>query len=90
MARQSASERRQAWRRKQSQRTHEQLYDASDELRELSIDASGFARMWIGVGLQIAAKHLEELANAILVEDILADDKGDAIYHGKENDRQSS
>jgi hypothetical protein len=68
--RMSAAQLRRRWRNK---RTHQQLYDASDWLRSVEVDATGFARVWIGVGLQIAASHLEELANEILVEDIIND-----------------
>lgn len=62
---------RQLWRSMQNKRTHEQLYDASDWLRSTDVGASGFAKLWIGVGLQIAANKLEELAAEMLVEDII-------------------
>ena len=68
--RMSAAQLRRNWRNK---RTHQQLYDASDWLRSVDVDATGFARIWIGVGLQIAASHLEELAAEMLVEDIISE-----------------
>jgi hypothetical protein len=67
----TARQLRQSFRAK---RTHQQLYDASDWLRSVEVDATGFARIWIGVGLQIAASHLEELAAEMLVEDIIGGD----------------
>jgi hypothetical protein len=66
-----ARQQRQAFRLSNNKRVHQQLYDVSDELRQLDVDASGFARIWIGVGLQIAASILETCANRCLVEDIL-------------------
>jgi hypothetical protein len=66
-----ARQQRQAFRLSNNKRVHEQLYGVSDELRQLDVDASGFARIWIGVGLQIAASILETCANRCLVEDII-------------------
>jgi uncharacterized protein YciU (UPF0263 family) len=58
----------------QRQRAHKHLYDAADHIRvgvDVEIDASHFAKLWIGVGLQIAADVIEEMANELLVEDIV-------------------
>lgn len=65
---------RQRWRTSQRQRAHKTLYDASDYIKTgvvVDIDASHFAKMWIGVGLQIAAEVIEQMANELLVEDIV-------------------
>jgi hypothetical protein len=53
------SSRRRAWRLSQAKRTHEQLYDAADYVKNVEVEASSFALMWIGVGLRIAAEKLE-------------------------------
>jgi hypothetical protein len=42
-----------------------------DELRDVDVDATGMAKVWIGVGLQIAATILEAMAAECLVEDII-------------------
>jgi hypothetical protein len=47
----------------------------SDELKQTKVDASGFALMWIGVGLQIAASIVDEMAAEMLCEDIVNETK---------------
>ena len=64
---------RQRWRTSQRQRTHKALYDASDYIRTgvvVELDASYYAKFWVGVGLNIAAQVIEEMANEFLCEDI--------------------
>jgi hypothetical protein len=68
--RSNASHQRKSWRSRRK-RVHQCLYDVADEIRETKVDASGFALLWIGVGLQIAGSIIEEMANEMLVEDIV-------------------
>jgi hypothetical protein len=67
----SSAQRRRSWRINQQRRVHDCLYDLSDELKQTKVDASGFALMWIGVGLQIAASIVDEMAAEMLCEDIV-------------------
>jgi hypothetical protein len=69
----SARDLRRSWRRNELQRTHQQLHNAADWITDADVDASPFAKIWIGVGLRIAASMLEELAAEMLVEDIIND-----------------
>lgn len=67
----SSAQRRRSWRSSQRKRTHQCLYDAADELRQTKVDATGFALIWVSVGLQIAASIIDEMAAEILCEDII-------------------
>jgi hypothetical protein len=73
------SSRRHVWRLSQAKRTHEQLYDASEYVKNVHVNASYFAMIWIGVGLRIAAEKLEELAAEMLVDDIIEETKNRAL-----------